>query len=371
MRESDVARIFVDLLSLTGKKGGMETYARQLYRELGRLAPEHEYIGYFSTEGWNLDRSWFPGEGIASGISGENRVTWAWGELTCGRAAARAGADLLHSPMTLGPWRTKMPAVISMHDMLYWSHPQYMSTPLYTEPVKAIERLTARNATRILTISEESRRAIVRYLKVPADRVDLVPLAGSVVPADRSRASENGPMVLATGNRRPHKNWPSLIRALPLMDAAVRPKVVVTGSHGDDPLLAVVEETGMQDWVELKSWVSDDEMRELYSVATVLAMPSFADGFSLPALEAMMAGLPVMMSDLPVYREVVGDVALFIDPNDLTSIADAMTTVATRPDVMGDLAARGYERANLFSWERTALGTLASFDRALAAGRTS
>nr|WP_246286303.1 glycosyltransferase family 1 protein [Microbacterium pseudoresistens] len=344
----------------------METYARELYTQLGALAPQHEYIGYFSKEGWELDRSWFPGEGIASGISGENRFAWAWGELRCGRAAAKAGADLLHSPMTLGPARTRMPAVISMHDMLYWSHPQYMSTPLYTQPVKVMERLAARNATRILTISEVSRAAIQQYLKVPGDRIDLVPLSGTPLDGvDRTRASENGPMVLATGNRRPHKNWPSLIRALPLIDPAERPRVVVTGSHGDDPLLEVVAETQMQDWVDLRSWVDTDEMRELYSTATVLAMPSFADGFSLPALEAMMAGLPVMMSDIPVYHEVVGDVALFIDPTDLDSIAAAMRTAATSPELMAQLTERGYERAAAFSWERTARGTLASFERAL------
>lgn len=361
-----MARIFVDLLSLTGKKGGMETYARELYSQLGRLAPQHEYIGYFSREGWELDRSWFPGEAIASGISGENRFAWAWGELRCGRAAKTAGADLLHSPMTLGPARTSMPAVISMHDMLYWSHPQYMSTPMYTLPVKAMERLAARNASRILTISEVSRQAIIRYLKVDADHIDLVPLAGTPLQGvDRSRASSDGAMILATGNRRPHKNWPSLIRALPLIDPEVRPRVVVTGSHGDDPLIQVVEETGMQDWVDLRSWVDTDEMRDLYSTASALAMPSFADGFSLPALEAMMAGLPVMISDIPVYREVVGDVALFIDPNHLGSIADAMTIAATDPARMQDLTTRGYERAELFSWERTAKGTLESFDRAL------
>lgn len=365
-----MARIFVDLLSLTGTKGGMEVYARELYRRLGELAPQHEYVGFFSNEGYELDRSWFPGEAVRSGVSGENRFAWARGELfATSRAAARLDADLLHSPATLGPARTSMPAVITMHDMLYWSHPQYMSTPLYTEPVKFMERLASRNAARILTISEESRQAIIRFLKVPADRIDLVPLAGtSVAGADRARASEHGPMVLATGNRRPHKNWPSLIRALPLVPEDQRPRVVVTGSHGDDPLRAVVDETGMQDWVELKTWVDDDEMRELYSTATVLAMPSFADGFSLPALEAMMAGLPVMISDIPVYREVVGDAALLIDPNSLDSIADAMRTAATRPDLLADLSARGRKRATLFSWERTAKGTLETFEKALAQG---
>ncbi|SIN70422.1 Glycosyltransferase involved in cell wall bisynthesis [Agromyces cerinus subsp. cerinus] len=364
-------RVLVDLLSYTGTKGGMEIYARELYRQLPLIAPEWEFIGFMSREGYQLDRSWFPGETVDSGISGENRFAWARGELfEVSRAARAHQVDLVHCPATLGPMKTTVPTVMTMHDMLYWSHPEYMSTPLYTEPVKWMEKVASRNAARILTISEESRQAIFRYLGVPEDRVDLVPLAGTKVPgADRSLASQPHPMVLATGNRRPHKNWPSLIRALPLIPVEERPHLVVTGSHGDDPLKAVVDETGMQDWVELKSWVDDDEMRDLYSRATILAMPSFADGFSLPALEAMMAGLPVMISDIPVYREVVGDAALFIDPTDLDSIAAAMRTAATRPDLLAGLSERGRERARMFSWERTARGTLESFEKALAAGQ--
>lgn len=359
--------MLVDLLSYTGTKGGMEIYARELYKQLGVVAPDWEFVGFFSREGYQLDRSWFPGATIDSRISGENRFIWAWGELFAVARAARAlDADLVHCPAILGPRRTTMPTVVTMHDMLFWSHPEFMSTPLYTEPVKWMERVAARNATRILTISDESRRAIIRYLNVPSELIDMVPLAGTRVPgADRSLASQPVPFVLATGQRRAHKNWASLIRALPLVPEEHRPRLVITGSHGEDPLRSVVVDTGMDEWVELKSWVDDDEMRELYSRATILAMPSFADGFSLPALEAMMAGLPVMISDIPVYREVVGDAALLIDPTSLDSIAAAMETAVTNPELMNELSVRGRERAALFSWERTARATLRTFERAL------
>ena len=95
-------RVFVDLLSYTGTKGGMETYTRELYRALGAMDGGWEYIGYVSREGAGLDLSWFPGRIIESGISGENRFVWAWGELTqVAKAAAREEADLIHAPATL------------------------------------------------------------------------------------------------------------------------------------------------------------------------------------------------------------------------------------------------------------------------------
>lgn len=360
-------RVAVDLLSYTGTKGGMETYARELYRELGRQGSEFEFVGLMSTEGYRLDRSWFPGETVDTGISGENRFAWAFGELfLIARQARRRGADLLHSPAILGPAHSSMPTVVTMHDMLYWSHPELMTTPSYTGPVKMMERLAARNAKRILTISEVSRSEIVKYLHVPEDRVDLVPLAGTRPHfTGRRDPDTDRPFILATGNRRPHKNWASLIRALPLLDQHERPRVVITGSHGDDPLQSVVDETGMHDWVDLEGWLSSEELGSLYRRATIMAMPSFVDGFSLPALEAMMVGLPVMISGIPVYREVCGDAAIYLDPASLQSIASAMRTAVTQPAEMQRLAEAGIERAAAFSWTRTAAGTLDSFRAAL------
>src|SRR5215207_4360537 len=158
-------RVLVDLLSYTGTKGGMETYTRDLYRALGRLDDDFEYVGFVSREGAALDLTWFPGRIRESGISGENRFVWAWGELTrVARAAEQEAVDLVHSPATLGPRRTRMPTVVTMHDMLYWSHPEHMSTPLYTAPVKWMEKVAARNAARVITISPDSAAEIAKYL---------------------------------------------------------------------------------------------------------------------------------------------------------------------------------------------------------------
>ncbi|MBC7519323.1 MAG: glycosyltransferase family 4 protein [Microbacteriaceae bacterium] len=363
-------RVLVDLLSYTGTKGGMETYARELYRELGATPSDYEYVGFASSELMTRDTSWFPGKIINSRISGENRFTWAFGEMfSVARAAKRIRADLIHSPALLGPIRSAMPTVITMHDVLYFSHPELMSTGFYTKPVRWMERKAADNATRIMTDSESSAVDIVKYLKFDPTRLDVVPLAGTVQVGERTArvapAAGAGGLILATGNRRPHKNWEGLVRALALVPEKIRPRLVVTGSHGEDPLAPVVSELGLERWVDLKSWVSSEELAELYDSASALAMPSFCDGFSLPALDAMMAGVPVMISNIPVYREVTGDAGLYFEPTELSSIAAAIERAVTDPALMSTLVEKGYQQAAGFSWGRVATRTLECFDASL------
>lgn len=362
-------RVLVDLLSYSGTKGGMETYTRELYRALGELGGDWEYIGYLSREGAQLDRSWFPGRIIESGISGENRFAWALGELTqVARAARRVGADLVHSPATLGPRKTTMPTVVTMHDMLYWSHPEYMSTPLYTAPVKWMERVAARNATRIITISRESADEIVKYLGVDRSRLDVIPLAGSTpTGVDRSLAGSEGPLIIAMGNRRPHKNWGALIHAAALLPPAQRPRIVITGGRGEDPLAPLVTELGLAGTVELRGWVDDQEMRHLYSTASALAIPSYAEGFSLPTLEAMGAGLPVLLSDIRVHRDVGGDAARYFAPDDHAALAALLADVGGDADLRREMSDAGLARAATFTWHRTAVQTRQSFEKALGA----
>jgi alpha-1,3-rhamnosyl/mannosyltransferase len=362
-------RVLVDLLSLTGTKGGMETYTRELYQSMSDVAPEYEFVGFASSEGFQLDHDWFPGEMIDSGISGENRFAWARGEIfSVARAADRLNVDLVHCPASLGPRRTKMPTVLTLHDVFYWSHPELMTTPFYTRPVKWIERAAATNAAHVITDSAVSRDEILRFLRLDPAKLHVVHLAGvgSSVAA-RERQVEDPPFLLATGNRRPHKNWDGLIRALALVDEAVRPRLVITGSHGEDPLQPVVAELGLQRWVELRGWVDATQLADLYSRATALAMPSLLEGFSLTVLEAMGAGVPVLLSDIEVHREVGGSAAEFFDPKDDGDIARAIVRVVTDRDHAEDLARRGSDHAASFSWGKCAQETLSVFERALTA----
>lgn len=360
-------RVLVDLLSYTGTKGGMETYTRELYRAMGGVARDWEFLGYVSREGAQLDLSWFPGRILPSGISGENRFHWAWGELTQVSRAARAEqADLIHSPATLGPRRSSMPTVVTMHDMLYWSHPQYMSTPLYTRPVRWMEKAAASNAARVVTISPDSAAEIQKYLGVPDDRLDVIPLAGGDPPAlDRSRSAAEAPLILAMGNRRPHKNWKALVHAISLIAPQKRPRLVITGGRGDDPLLPLVESLGVSEHVTLEGWVSDDRVLDLYERATALAIPSYAEGFSLPALESMAAGIPTLLSDIGVHRFVAGGAAAYFAPDDHAGLARLIERVIEDPDLRDRLVRAGRARAAEFTWERTARETLDSFRAAL------
>ncbi|MGR0320234.1 glycosyltransferase family 4 protein [Agromyces sp. ZXT2-3] len=360
-----MTRILVDLLFHTGRKGGMESYVRQLYPRLGALAPELELIGLASTELAATGAPWFPGRLVPSGISGENRVAWARGELLeVSRRAARVGADLVHAPANLGPVRTRVPMVLTIHDLLPFRHPEYVPGP-YAPVLRGMIRGAARAARRVLTVSESSADDATTLLGVDPGRIDVVPLAGgsAAAPADADRSSD---LVLAIGNRMPHKNFAALLEAIALIPADRRPRVVVTGSHDDDPLAPEVRRLGLADRVRLEGWVAPDELERLYAEAALFVFPTRFEGFGLPLVEAMSRGVPVVASDLPVLREVGGVAARWIDPDDHDVLARTIESLLSDPEERERMSRAGRARAAQFSWERTAHGTLESFERALA-----
>ncbi|TFC19210.1 glycosyltransferase family 1 protein [Cryobacterium algoritolerans] len=364
-----MSRVLVDLLFFTGRKGGMESYVREVYSRIEPGADGLEFLGLASRElAAELagDTGWFPGEIVDSGISGENRIAWARGELFCvARFARRLGADLIHCPANLGPAWSPVPVVLTVHDLLPFRHPEYVPGA-YSRVLRAMIRLAARGARRILTVSAASQGDIVRYLRVPESRIDVVPLAGHGPGASPAPLPRLPRQLLAVGNRMPHKNFPMLLAALALVPEGTRPQLVVTGSHGDDPLAPVVATLGLKPWVSLRGWLHPDELDRLYAESSLIVFPTLFEGFGLPVLEAMSRGCPVVCADIPVLHEVAGDAAVYVSPHDAGALAATIGRLLDDPAELARRSNLGRDRARTYSWATTARDTVASLQRALA-----
>jgi glycosyltransferase involved in cell wall biosynthesis len=171
----------------------------------------------------------------------------------------------------------------------------------------------------------------------------------------------DGRVVLCVGAKRPHKNQAVLIRALPELPEDLR---LVLAGHPEPYerlLRQTARELSVDDRVVFADWVSDDDLEGLWSIASVAAFPTLAEGFGLPVIEAMARGIPVAASDLPVLHEVADDWPSFFDPHDSADAARAIrTTLAEPPD-----SDEGRRLASRFSWPGTAEATWAAYDRAL------
>lgn len=360
--------VFVNLVQTTGTKGGLEIYARELYRALGGVKSEFTFVGYASKELAATGASWFPGEIIDSGISGENRLTWAVAELwNVSRAASKLDADLIHGPAMFGPLKSSMPTVITVHDLSYFTHPQFMKTKILTEPVKWMEKRGVANATRLIASSQATADMIQKYLDVDPKSVDVVHLAGKEAKLVGSSSSPRNPdLFLAMGQRSPYKSFETVLEAWHLMPEQSRPKLVITGSHGNDPLIEKVNELQLGNSVELKGWIEDHDLVELLSTSAALIETTIAAGFGMPALEAMAQGLPVIISDIPVFREVAGPSAEYFAPANPQDLVRVIEKVRNSEELRLGMSSGGVRWAQTFSWEKCAEETLASFRKALA-----
>jgi glycosyltransferase involved in cell wall biosynthesis len=360
--------ILVDLLFFTGKKGGMESYVREIYSRMPRDGSDVRFIALASSELAADDTTWFPGDVIDSGISGEDRVAWARGELfSVAGYARRRQASLIHCPANLGPLYSQVPVVLTIHDLLPFRHPEYVPGA-YSLILRSLIWLGARTARRILTISIASQADIRRYLRIRRTPVDVISLAGEQSnTATGPTPVRHSNRLLAVGNRMPHKNFGALLAALALIPEATRPQLTITGSHGDDPLTALVVELGLQPWVSLRGWLTPQQLDALYAESTLFVFPTLFEGFGLPVLEAMARGCPVLCSDIPVLHEVAGDAAHYVNSHDAAQLAEHVSRLVSSPAELARLVAAGFDRVSGFTWERTAQQTLDSFQRVLAA----
>jgi glycosyltransferase involved in cell wall biosynthesis len=302
-----------------------------------------------------------------------SRVRRVLAEQTLLHSAVRdAKPDLLHNVFNTAPFVSRVPQVTTIHDVI---HRRYPEAGLLGVGVKAILPLAARQSTRVLTVSEASKSDIVRFLGVPANRVDVAPNGPGIAdeaagpPPDETRRRFDvgeSPLVLAVAPSRPHKNVARLVEALADVPDAV---LVLPGyaTGGDADIDRLAKQLGVAQRLRRPGWVDDAALDGLYRAADCFVFPSLAEGFGLPVLEAMLRGTPVACSNATSLPEVAGDAALYFDPLDVDAIAVSIRRVLEDAELATRLRSAGQERARLFTWDEAARRTLDCYRKTLAA----
>jgi glycosyltransferase involved in cell wall biosynthesis len=341
---------------------GIGTYIRNLLQELARMDHETEFV--------ILSR---PDDSVAVTTLGENfRVV----KETAGNYSLaeqvkipmdlrRERVDLFHAPHYVLPPLVRCPSVVTIHDCIHLMFPQYLPNRWSLAYARTSITLAAKRSTRVLTVSESSKRDILRFVDIPPGKIDVIYNAyderfrdvpnEEAVARVRERFQLQDQFVLYAGNVKPHKNLERLIEAFHLVRSRGLDhlKLVLIGDEISKytALRRAVHRHQLHKYVRFLGFLPLDTLAVLYRLAGVFVFPSLYEGFGLPPLEAMASGTPVVTSNVSSLPEVAGNAAVLVDPYSASAIADGIYRVLTDDTLRMDLKRRGIERATQFSWE--------------------
>ena len=312
-------RIAIDARELRGKPTGVGRMVRTLLDEWTTMpaAQAHEFV------------SLAPAERSKGGT--------LWEQLTLPRLVRQGSADVLFAPAYSGPVVSSVPVVVLIHDVSFVAHPEWFGWREGTRR-RVTTRLAARAATRIITVSEFSKREIAAHLGIEASKISVC-YPGVTAFADfreaNHKGSPDGCTVLFVGSIFNRRHVPELIEGFTQL-ARSRPEMQleIVGDNRTTPhvdLESLVKATDIADRIQLRSYVSDDDLRKRYAEAAAFVYLSEYEGFALTPLEALASGVPVLLLDTPVAREVYGDAASYIARPDPALIADAIRMVLFEP----------------------------------------
>ncbi len=372
-------RVGLNLVFLVEGSAGAGRYVTELLPSLLTIAPETRITAFVNREApeslfsapWSGEVDW-----VRLPVTIRTPLHLAAQAGVLPLAALRKRLDVLHSPANGGPPVTPGTArVITLLDLIWLHQQEAWDSPRAVRTLALLSRISARTAHRVITISSSARDDLVAHFDVPPEKVDVAPL-GVRVP-DRAEAAPDlrarlelgaDPLVLCVAQKRPYKNIGALIHAIAdLADEPARLVLPGASTPHEAELRALAEQLGVASRVRFLDWISEADLDGLYREATCFVLPSLIEGFGLPVLEAMARDLPVACSNRPSLPEVAGDAALQFDPEDQTAVSTALRHLLTDGVLRAELVARGRERARLFTWERTAEATLASYRRAVEA----
>jgi len=341
---------------------GIGTYIRNLLRQLAAVDKDNEYV--LLTRPEDSEALSLLGENFRSVV--ETAANYSMAEqIRIPWAIRRERIDLFHAPHYVLPPLVPCRSVVTIHDCIHLMFPQYLPNRLAYGYARGSIAAASKRATRVLTVSESSKRDILKFVDIPPDKIDVIynayDLRFGIEPREedvvrvRERYQLNDEFVLYAGNVKPHKNLGRLIEAFHhVRDRGLdHLKLVLIGDDISKyaALRRAVHQHQLHKYVRFLGYLPEETLAVMYRLAGVFVFPSLYEGFGLPPLEAMASGTPVVTSNVSSLPEVAGDAALLVDPYDPIAIADGIFTVLTDVAVRRQLRRKGMARAQQFSWE--------------------
>lgn len=372
-------RIGIDARIIAYRRGGITNYIRHLLPALAALDPDTDYRVLRhrkdptrSEAASNVRRAtvWTPCH--------HRLERWA-----LGIEIAPLRLDLLHSPDFIPPAFGARHFVTTVHDLNFLYYPQFLTDESRRYYNDQIAWAVAR-ADHILAVSEATRTDLIRLLGVPPEKVTTVyegvspafrPLPSNETRKVLSRYGLTPGYLLFVGTLEPRKNLPGLLTAYRILldRGETREPLVIVGGKGwlYEEIYERVATFRLENNVRFLHNVPDEDLPAFYNGAALLAMPSFYEGFGLPALEAQACGTPVVISDRGSLPEVAGAAAVTINPDSPEDIAAGIARVLGDSSLQATLRAAGPAHAARLTWERAARGVLAAYRNVMAQGLCS
>jgi glycosyltransferase involved in cell wall biosynthesis len=369
-------RILIDALSLT-QGGGGHSYLVNLLREFGRdsrglnftVLADSEALAAAVTGGVEMARLRLPGLGHGARVP----LRVAYEEVVLPLRAR--GFDLLYCPADLAPAFAGTPTVVALRNMHIYDREFYATFRLSV--LERLVRAGVRRARRIVFPTRAAADRISRRIRIPPQKIAIVPHGVSPESFDSEEAAARAPerkrYLFFPASVERHKRIDVLIRSLPHIEDPEL-EVWIAGREDLDPgyaaeLRVLVRDLGLVQRVRFLGPVPHRKILDYYRGALALAFPSTLETFGHPMVEAMLAETPIVAADIPSFREIAGDIALYFAPGDPRDLARAVDGVRREPDAVKKRIARGRARAGEFSWKRSVDRLCEVFDQVLGEAR--
>ncbi len=326
-------RIGFDAKRLFNNKTGLGNYSRTLVHNLIKYHPNHSYYLYSPKIVENSETEFFLKQKNIRIISNEKGSDSAWRSKGILKDIKRDQLDIFHglsNELPFGISKLKTKAIATIHDVIFERYPKQ-----YGFFDRKVYRFKTKNAIlqadQIISISQQTSEDLIQFYQAPKEKLNTLYQTCNPYFTDQpvNPSVQQKDYFLYVGSIIERKNLLNILKAMKLIPATDRKKLIIVGSGGKyfRQVKAYAEETKLNDWLEWKGNMNNSELKNLYQNAIALIYPSIFEGFGIPVIESMYAGRPVITSDLSSLKEAGGHASLLIDPFDINQLVEAMNNI--------------------------------------------